>query len=296
MGKGIVVACMLAIMLSETAADVYDLYGITKITDVEVLQTEVDDLQAEYDRLTRDVAFDEQYNESLDLYETPEINERVAEREDKLAELEKLLLEAIDEPLDVIMSYDNDYQQVKSELDSMILDPVEFEPVDIPYEEISELKAKLEDKKRALAYAEQFSDIGTVIGVVQPVQAPMKIGEEFSDTHDGVDLEANIATGVVSVIAGTVIYADYDENYGETVRIDSGEGIILEYRHLYERYVQVGYTVRQYEKIGTIGANLDEGDKPYHLHLSVYINDKAYDPLLLINQREVKDNDESEDD
>lgn len=291
MGKGII-AVMLAIILSETAVDVYDLYGLTKITDVEVLQTEVSDLQAEYDRLTRDVAFDEQYNESLGLYQSPEIESRVAEKKDRLAELEKLLLEAIDEPLDVIMSYDNEYQQVQSELDTMILDPVEFEPVEIPYDEIKELEAKLEEKKRELSYAEQFSDIGTVIGVVQPVQAPMKIGEEFSETHDGVDLEANIATGVVAVIAGTVIYADYDENYGETVRIDSGEGIILEYRHLYERYVQVGYTVRQYEKIGTIGANLDEGDKPYHLHLSVYINDKAYDPLLLINQRGVQKDDE----
>lgn len=295
MGKGII-AVMLAIILSETAVDVYDLYGLTKITDVEVLQTEVSDLQAEYDRLTRDVAFDEQYNESLGLYQSPEIESRVAEKKDRLAELEKLLLEAIDEPLDVIMSYDNEYQQVQSELDTMILDPVEFEPVEIPYDEIKELEAKLEEKKRELSYAEQFSDIGTVIGVVQPVQAPMKIGEEFSETHDGVDLEANIATGVVAVIAGTVIYADYDENYGETVRIDSGEGIILEYRHLYERYVQVGYTVRQYEKIGTIGANLDEGDKPYHLHLSVYINDKAYDPLLLINQRGVQKDDEQEDD
>lgn len=295
MGKGII-AVMLAIILSETAVDVYDLYGLTKITDVEVLQTEVSDLQAEYDRLTRDVAFDEQYNESLGLYQSPEIESRVAEKKDRLAELEKLLLEAIDEPLDVIMSYDNEYQQVQSELDTMILDPVEFEPVEIPYDEIKELEAKLEEKKRELSYAEQFSDIGTVIGVVQPVQALMKIGEEFSETHDGVDLEANIATGVVAVIAGTVIYADYDENYGETVRIDSGEGIILEYRHLYERYVQVGYTVRQYEKIGTIGANLDEGDKPYHLHLSVYINDKAYDPLLLINQRGVQKDDEQEDD
>ncbi len=108
-------------------------------------------------------------------------------------------------------------------------------------------------------------------GFVSPLDLPP--GEEpfyirdKGNNHRGLDFTAEEGDSIVAMAAGTVTTADYDENFGNHVRIDHGNGYETLYAHCKDLYVTEGQTVLPGEAIATVGSTgMASGP---HLHLEM---------------------------
>lgn len=94
--------------------------------------------------------------------------------------------------------------------------------------------------------------------------------------HNACDYAVPIGTPLRTVFNGTVVRSDNTgDGYGENIKIDCGNGFVLHYAHLSERYVNVGDKVEQNQIIGKSG-NTGRSTGP-HLHLSLFYNGEVLD-------------------
>ncbi len=95
--------------------------------------------------------------------------------------------------------------------------------------------------------------------------------------HDAVDIVAKEGTPVVAPAAGRVVQANaHDGNYGETLEIDHGDGLVTRYAHLQSIEVVIGQQVVAGQLIARVG-NTGISTGP-HLHLQVLRNGKSINP------------------
>lgn len=99
----------------------------------------------------------------------------------------------------------------------------------------------------------------------------------YSITHKGVDFRAEEGTPVLSLNRGVVRAARKYRNYGNTVVVDHGLGLMSFYMHLSKIKVNVGELVQAGQVVGLSGQT-GYAEKP-HLHLSVHIGGVSIDPL-----------------
>ena len=98
-----------------------------------------------------------------------------------------------------------------------------------------------------------------------------------SITHKGTDFRASTGTSVMTMNRGIVRLAKKFTEYGNTIVIDHGLGLMTFYMHLSKINVNVGELVNQGQIIGLSG---DTGDAlAPHLHVSVRINNISIDPI-----------------
>ena len=99
----------------------------------------------------------------------------------------------------------------------------------------------------------------------------------YSIAHKGTDFHAPIGTPVMAMNRGVVRIAKLYKEYGNTIVVDHGLGLMTFYMHLSKMNVRAGDLVERGEKIGL------SGDTGYaaqpHLHLTVRINDVSIDPM-----------------
>jgi murein DD-endopeptidase MepM/ murein hydrolase activator NlpD len=99
----------------------------------------------------------------------------------------------------------------------------------------------------------------------------------YSIPHKGVDYRATIGTPVLAINRGIVRVVSNYSDYGKTVVIDHGLGVMSFYLHLSKINVKVGQLVTQGQVIAL------SGDTGYtlgsHLHLSVRIGGISIDPV-----------------
>lgn len=97
-----------------------------------------------------------------------------------------------------------------------------------------------------------------------------------SIAHKGTDYRARTGTQVMSINKGKVLYASILGDYGNTVIIDHGAGIMSMYMHLSKIGVKKGQTIKKSQAIGR------SGETGYalapHLHLSIRIGGISIDP------------------
>ena len=140
--------------------------------------------------------------------------------------------------------------------------------------------------------------------VVVPTAAPYRFSQPvagfadrlFSDTepqfypqtkmwmiHPGIDLQADFGAIVTACAAGAVRGVWQDSELGLCVRIDHQNGYESLYAGLSDAsYVKASDPVAQSQTIGHVGNGvLAECDALPHLHLEVFHNDRAVDPLGL---------------
>lgn len=98
-------------------------------------------------------------------------------------------------------------------------------------------------------------------------------------THYGTDIAAPEGTPVKAILAGEVILTGEFYYTGKTIFINNGKGIITMYAHLSEILVEKGDFVDKGKVIGKVGQT-GRATGP-HLHLSVYANRIAIDPMCL---------------
>ena len=85
---------------------------------------------------------------------------------------------------------------------------------------------------------------------------------------------------MLAVADGTVLKAEYHEAYGYFIQLEHEDGIQTLYAHLQELLAAPGDTVKQGQIIGLSGSS--GWTTGPHLHLVVYIDGEAVDPLAFL--------------
>jgi murein DD-endopeptidase MepM/ murein hydrolase activator NlpD len=101
--------------------------------------------------------------------------------------------------------------------------------------------------------------------------------------HDGMDIRSPRGTPILAARDGTVIRTAHRGGYGKTVTVDHGDGVLTSYSHCQEILVRKGDTVRQGQKIATVGRT--GRATGYHLHFRVIVNGKVKDPADFLPSR-----------
>jgi murein DD-endopeptidase MepM/ murein hydrolase activator NlpD len=107
-----------------------------------------------------------------------------------------------------------------------------------------------------------------------------RITGNYSIAHKGADFRAAAGTPVKAMGRGTVRLAQTFRNYGKTVAVDHGLGLITFYMHLSKIYVNEGEMVSQGQLIALSGQT-GYSEVP-HLHLSVKIGGVSIDPVKFL--------------
>jgi murein DD-endopeptidase MepM/ murein hydrolase activator NlpD len=102
-------------------------------------------------------------------------------------------------------------------------------------------------------------------------------GGGSSEFHPGQDIAAPRGTPVIAPADGTVVKADWQNGYGQTVVIDHGNGLTTRYGHLSKIEVAAGQEVRRGDELGQVGST-GRSTGP-HLHYEVRIGDVPVSPL-----------------
>jgi murein DD-endopeptidase MepM/ murein hydrolase activator NlpD len=117
-----------------------------------------------------------------------------------------------------------------------------------------------------------------------PVSASFAVrreGAAYSYYHKGLDFSAPAGTPVRAINRGKVIASEKGLNvYGNTLIVDHGQGVVSCYFHLSKVLKRTGDTVQQGEIIARVGST-GWATGP-HLHMGVYIQGQAIDPLQWI--------------
>ncbi len=93
--------------------------------------------------------------------------------------------------------------------------------------------------------------------------------------HDGTDIAAPAGATVVATAKGRVVFAGWDSDYGNIVKIDHGNNLETWYAHLQKYTVHSGDSVDRGQKIGTVGST-GRSTGP-HVHYEVRVNGKPVD-------------------
>jgi len=95
--------------------------------------------------------------------------------------------------------------------------------------------------------------------------------------HYGVDFAANTGTPIYATKSGIVLVATYGEWNGNYVKLQHEDGSLSYYLHLDTFAVKKGDSVKQGQKLGTVGST-GKSTGP-HLHFEIKINDKNVNPM-----------------
>lgn len=95
--------------------------------------------------------------------------------------------------------------------------------------------------------------------------------------HEGVDLRGGYNSTVRATAAGKVVHAGWKAEYGLTVEVDHGFGLLTRYAHLAQISVKEGDMVRLHQAVGLLGATGRATGA--HLHYEVRVDGRARNPL-----------------
>jgi murein DD-endopeptidase MepM/ murein hydrolase activator NlpD len=95
--------------------------------------------------------------------------------------------------------------------------------------------------------------------------------------HKGLDLAAPTGTKVRAALAGEVLYAGYQPDFGNTVVLQHSDGLLTRYAHLASTDVRKGDFVGTEKVLGSIG-NSGRSTGP-HLHFEVLRWGEQIDPV-----------------
>ena len=101
--------------------------------------------------------------------------------------------------------------------------------------------------------------------------------------NTGIDYVGENIFDVVSILNGTVINVNDNEEIGKTVEIRHDNGIISIYQSLSEVYVKKDDVITQGLVIGKSGENKLDKDLGNHLHFEIFDNGQPVNPLNYLN-------------
>lgn len=138
-------------------------------------------------------------------------------------------------------------------------------------EEVESLQITVEDREQYLRDVPlRFPAAGRITS---------KYGRRWGGFHRGIDIANNIGTNIYASGNGKVIESGYGYSYGNYILVQHKHGFETRYAHLSKRYVEVGESVEQGQKIGAMGnTGTSYGS---HLHYEIYYNNYLINPLTI---------------
>lgn len=101
-----------------------------------------------------------------------------------------------------------------------------------------------------------------------------------SALHTGLDFPADAGTPVSASAAGVVLSTEWHAEYGHTVEIDHGGGLVTRYAHCLRVLVKPGQVIRRGQQIAEVG-NSGRSTGP-HLHFEVLVDGVPHDPARFL--------------
>ena len=98
-----------------------------------------------------------------------------------------------------------------------------------------------------------------------------------SENHTGIDIPAPRGNDIIAARAGTVIFAGWQNGFGNTVVVDHGGGLTTLYAHNNRNSVSVGTFVEEGQVIATIGST--GWSTGPHLHFEVRQDGTPVNPM-----------------
>ncbi|MHB8077199.1 peptidoglycan DD-metalloendopeptidase family protein [Desulfosporosinus fructosivorans] len=116
-------------------------------------------------------------------------------------------------------------------------------------------------------------------GMIWPINGRINsyYGYREGEFHTGLDINGYQGDPYVAATAGTVVSAGWDGNYGNSILIDHGNGILTRYAHSSKLLVAAGQKVSKGQTIGLVGST-GRSSGP-HLHFEVIINGDYANPF-----------------
>lgn len=103
--------------------------------------------------------------------------------------------------------------------------------------------------------------------------------------HEGLDFSAPKGTPIYAASGGVVKLAEYVAEYGNTIEIEHGNGLMTRYAHASSIDVKAGDLVEKGQMIGKVGST-GRSTGP-HLHFEVRMAGNPLDPRLFLDKPEV---------
>ena len=97
--------------------------------------------------------------------------------------------------------------------------------------------------------------------------------------NSGIDYVSENQFEVIAILDGTVVDVKDDDTLGKTVQIKHDNGYISSYQSLSDVDVKKGEMVGQGQLLGHSGTNELDKDLGNHLHLEIYVNGQAVNPV-----------------
>lgn len=129
--------------------------------------------------------------------------------------------------------------------------------------------------------------IKSTVSFIKPVQGAISsmfglrnpTTESVPKNHTGTDIAAITGTKIISATDGTVIFKSSKGDYGNHIKIQINDVIIL-YAHCNKIYVNEGDSIKQGQEIGEVGSTGNTTGP--HLHFEIRYQDRYVDPQLIL--------------
>lgn len=102
-------------------------------------------------------------------------------------------------------------------------------------------------------------------------------GARWGTVHEGIDIGASMGAPIYAAMDGKVFCTEWEDGYGNVIKIDHGNGMQTVYAHCSKICSNVGEYVKRGEKIGEVGST-GRSTGP-HVHFEVRVNGKPDNPL-----------------
>ncbi len=142
--------------------------------------------------------------------------------------------------------------------------------------------SKNDDQENSLSNKNNLSRSGS-IAEVSFMSVPSEgtitspFGERWGAMHQGIDIGASMGAPIYAAMDGKISCTEWEEGYGNVIKIDHGKGIQTVYAHCSSISSKLGEYVKRGEKIGQVGST-GRSTGP-HVHFEVRVNGKAENPL-----------------
>ncbi|OCX66086.1 peptidase M23 [Thioclava sp. SK-1] len=105
-------------------------------------------------------------------------------------------------------------------------------------------------------------------------------GYRWGRLHAGMDMAAPVGTPILAPADGVVTAAEWENGYGQVIKIQHEFGVSTVYGHLSKIRVKKGQKVSQGDRIGDMG-NTGRSTGP-HLHYEIRVGGKPINPMTFI--------------